>query len=496
MTVAVAPSDLTWLLMDRPNNLMYVHGLMWFDETPDWDAVERVLRERLVERFPVFGRRAREVEGTWVWEDDPDFSLHHHVRRTVLPAPGRLAEAETYISTRLSQPFDMARPLWEMDFVDGAHLAPAGDAGDGGDGAMVLARFHHGIADGVRLVQVLLSLLDPLSDDVLPTTVGRSRSGRGVVDQGVALARTTVVGTGDVISGTASALVRAPGWVTRLRPGSVATGVRRLRQPTWVTDALSEVASLDNKVANTWRSTARLALSGRSVDTVWSGTPSVEKKAAWITGISVTGVRDIGAAHGATINDVLLSAVSLGLTEYLASKGADEVEQVVWMVPVSLTPISAEPPKHLGNKFAVVLMPMPLGLREPDRLIREVHRRMTRIKNSAEPAMIFGIQRAIAEVPSAVGVALTNYVANKSVGVLTNVPGPRAAMALAGTEVRGILGWVPASGDQTLGICIFSYNGSVSIGLAVDAALVPDPDVLASHIEQAVHTLAADGGTP
>jgi len=485
MTVPVPASDLTWLHMDRANNLMYVHGLLWFEQRPDWGAVEDVLSERLVGRFPVFGRRSRQVDGAWVWQDDPDFSFRRHVRRLTLREPGTMAEAQAYISSRFSDRFDHEHPLWEIDLVDGLR-----DRGDG-DGALLLARLHHGIADGIRLVQVLLSLLDPLSDDVSPVAVGRSGLSRGVVSDSLRVARATASGAADFVGGTASTLKRSPAWVARLHPRSVGSGLNRLRRPTSVTDAVSGVASEDNSLVNTWRSVSRLALSGRSVDTVWSGSPGVEKKVAWVTGVTVDQVRSIGAAHGATINDVLLGAVSLGLTEYLHAKGESDVDEVVWLVPVSLRPITAEPPTELGNKFAVVLVPMPIGIRDPGRLLRETRSRMTRIKNSSEPLLLFGIQRTIAETPKMISTGLTNFVANKSVGVLTNVPGPRAPMALAGTEVSGVLGWVPTSGDQPLGICIFSYNGAVNIGIAADAGLVPDPDLLAQAIEDAIEALAA-----
>ena len=35
----IKAQDLTWLLMDRPNNLMQVNGLMFFDRTPSRQAV-------------------------------------------------------------------------------------------------------------------------------------------------------------------------------------------------------------------------------------------------------------------------------------------------------------------------------------------------------------------------------------------------------------------------------------------------------------------------
>ncbi|MEI6622403.1 MAG: WS/DGAT domain-containing protein, partial [Actinomycetes bacterium] len=84
------------------------------------------------------------------------------------------------------------------------------------------------------------------------------------------------------------------------------------------------------------------------------------------------------------------------------------------------------------------------------------------------------------------------YLANKSVGLLTNVPGPRAPIYLAGQQVAGLLGWVPTSSDQSIGLCIFSYNGEVSIGIATDAGIIPDPDHLAECIESGFAGLVAE----
>jgi len=89
------------------------------------------------------------------------------------------------------------------------------------------------------------------------------------------------------------------------------------------------------------------------------------------------------------------------------------------------------------------------------------------------------VQRGISKAPPPAAAALTNFFANKGVGVLTNVPGPRHPMSLAGATVAGVLAWAPCSGDQVMTICIFSYNGRVSVGFGADATLIPDVDVLA-----------------
>lgn len=121
---------------------------------------------------------------------------------------------------------------------------------------------------------------------------------------------------------------------------------------------------------------------------------------------------------------------------------------------------------------------------------------MRRTKNSAEALLVFGLQQVVALAPRVVAFNLTNYVANKAVGLLTNVPGPRAPMTLAGTEVAGVLGWVPTSGDQPLGICLFSYNGSVSVGIAADVGLISDVDRLAQLFVEEFDVLVGGSTSP
>ncbi len=119
-----------------------------------------------------------------------------------------------------------------------------------------------------------------------------------------------------------------------------------------------------------------------------------------------------------------------------------------------------------------------MGIDDVTERLNEINRRMARIKASDEPLLTFSVQRAISHAPGTLGAGLTNFFANKAVGVLTNVPGPRGPISFAGTTVAGLLGWAPCSGDQPMTICIFSYNGKVSVGFGTDAALIPDADRL------------------
>lgn len=482
--------DALWLTMDRPNSLMVIDTVMWLREVPDWDKVTELIAERVVDRYPVFRRRPVNDRGVWYWEDDPGFDLAEHVVAVTLESDSPQALAE-FVASQRSVPFDRTRPMWSIVLIDDVVFA------DSSRGAAVMGRFHHSIADGVRLVQVALGMCDLVGEESV-TSVGRSlrRSstppeiaastvrhlGRGAVDVLLAAAETTT----DVVTSTIDTAVDlASGEVSRAArtvAGTAGAVLRRtsrtVRRPERLVDIADLVSSTDNRVVNDVASVGKLALSGPSVRTVWSGTPGVAKGASFAPTISLEEVKAIRRATATTVNDVLLAAVSGALTRYLREHGEQSLDEVLWMVPVSVKPTEAELPEDLGNHFALVLLRMPLGVDDVRDRLAAVHERMERIKSSDEALITFGLQRGIAQAPPRLATALTNYFANKAVGVLTNVPGPRQPMTLAGVEVDGVLGWAPCSGDQPLTICILSYNGKVSVGFGTDASLVPDGERL------------------
>lgn len=467
--VPIPPSDQTWLHMDRPNNLMYVRSLLWFEEAPDLEDVHALLEERLIGRHPVFRRRAVEVDGRWYWQDDDDFDITRHVRTSRLD--GDEADLRDWIGEQFADPLDMDHPLWSVEFLSGVE----------GYGTVMFCRFHHALADGIRLTQLMFNLCDPADGSaVLPVPVGREHRGGGLLSTGVAVARRGAGDAGNLIAGSLRAPLRL---AMTMSPRLVREGVGIVRRPLRVFDLLENLVADDNQSVNTIAELSRMLASPRSAQTTWSGTPGVAKGVSWVQGLDLAAIKKVAKEHDGTVNDVLLALVSQALTRYLEQKQA-LVDEIAWLVPVSLLPFDANLPEELGNHFSLVFLPMPLGLSSTKHAVAAMQDRMRRIKNSVEPAITFGVQLVIAQSPKALAFQLTNLFANKGVGVLTNVPGPRELMTFAGVPVSGTLGWVPTSGNQPLGVCIFSYNGYVSIGIAGDAELIPDPDHIASLIEE------------
>ena len=115
---------------------------------------------------------------------------------------------------------------------------------------------------------------------------------------------------------------------------------------------------------------------------------------------------------------------------------------------------------------------------------------MDSIKHSPEGALAYGILGLIGLTPPQVERPLVDLFSSKSSAIGTNVPGPRQPIYFAGTRIAGIVVWVPAAGPIGLGVSIFSYNGAVTVGLRVDAGVVPDPERIIDAFEHELEVLA------
>jgi hypothetical protein len=77
----------------------------------------------------------------------------------------------------------------------------------------------------------------------------------------------------------------------------------------------------------------------------------------------------------------------------------------------------------------------------------------------------------------------------KGTAIVTNVPGPTKVLYVAGVPMRGVLVWAPTSGHIGMSVSLFSYRGEVTVGLMVDAALIPDPDQVITQLERELDAL-------
>ncbi|RLB85278.1 MAG: hypothetical protein DRH26_18455, partial [Deltaproteobacteria bacterium] len=219
-------------------------------------------------------------------------------------------------------------------------------------------------------------------------------------------------------------------------------------------------------------------------NTAFKGKLAVAKQVTWTDPIDLDKIKKLGKSiSSTTLNDILIATVTGSMRRYLKTRNTpiNELDLQV-TIPVNVRKPGTE--FELGNKFSLVFLKLPVYLEDPILRLKEVKRRMDKLKVSADPYVNFGLLSAIGFLPAAAAQKAAQFFGNKASGVLTNVPGPKKPLYFAGKEISNIMFWVPRSGTVGLGISILSYNGKVTIGIASDKGLMPDPDTLLKGFEE------------
>ncbi len=445
-------ADAAWLHMDRDTNPMVVNGLLILDRVPDLDVVTRQLQERLVERYPRFRQRVSDPLGrTPRFEDDPAFDLGDHVHRISLPGPGDRVALQGLLGDLVTPPIDPGKPLWHVYLIEGFE-----------GGAAMLWRIHHCIADGIALAQVMLATTD--EDPGASPPPSRRGDGQGVIGRIVGIPRRAVSaarGAGTVVLHEGMETVAHPDHLRDL-------GRAALREASTAAKLVAAPADAPSPL--------RAPLTGT-------------RRVAWSKPTPLATVKDIGHLRSLTVNDVLLTALSGALREALG--GAEAPEEIHAMVPFNLRPAGERIPAELGNDFALILLPLPLGdVPRPERL-RQVASRMEAIKRTREAPLSFGMISAIGLTPPWAEDRLIGFFTDKASFVVTNVPGPPDPLHFAGARIDRVLVWAPCSGSLGMTVSIFSYAGEVTAGFMADTAVLADPGLLARAYERELDALLA-----
>jgi WS/DGAT/MGAT family acyltransferase len=432
---------------------MHVGGVLIFEGTVTREEVVRRLRER-IHLIPRYAMRLDEAPlgiANPVWVDDEHYDPDRHVRRIALPAPGGREQLEELVGDLMSERLDRSRALWQLHVVEG--LA-------GGRTALV-ARMHHALVDGIAAVDVSTVVLDPTPDALEIETPDASPP-----------ASTRIPGTAraDALARITAARLHVPRKLARdMASRALALDPRgTAKQVKTAAGVVGELARIRPQAPATRLNAAigpdRLFAMARA---------------------DLDEVKAIRRATGATVNDVLLTAVALMLSEFLD----DAPDEVVALVPVSMR--TEDERGELGNRISTVFVDLPLRGEPLERLAR-ISTEMNEVKASAQV-------RAGALIVGATGLAppLVSSLAVRAMSgarmfnlVVSNVPGPQQTFYLAGVPLREVYPAVPLNPrNQAFTVGILSYDGGVHFGLLADRDTVPDVGDAAAGLERALSVL-------
>jgi diacylglycerol O-acyltransferase / wax synthase len=450
--------DRAWLLMDRPTNLMTIVGLIILG-----GALERARWRALVaERFLAFERfrcypAGDVLAATWV--PAAHFNIDDHLSIVSLPARAGKRELETLVGELAGTAFNPTRPLWSMHLVENYQ-----------GGSAIVIRIHHCYADGIALMRVLLSLADGARDAQRP--VARTPASATPAPE-------AAPGDGDAHGGLVSSVLL----------GAVREGFDFFEKSTMLLER-----GLYYALHPAQASTAALEALGFASELAHLGTladdpPTSLKRAlsgvrrvAWADPIVLEEVRTISQVLGCTINDVLVATLAGALGRYLEAQG-DEVSGLTIRAAVPVDLRSGDDSEPLmGNRFGMVFVELPIGIRHPLERLYTVHAAMQRLKSSGQALAVLALMSLIGSLPSPVEPPALALFSAKASLVASNLPGPREPLTLGGVPMSQVLFWVPQAGSIGTGVSMLSYNGRVQFGVISDRLLIPEPARLVEQV--------------
>lgn len=450
--------DAEFLHLEDPRTHLHIAGIAVFEApVPTIDELTALVVGKL-HLIPRYRQRILSVPlelGRPVWADDPDFRIADHVRHTALPAPGDDAALDRLMSRLMSQPLDRARPLWEAWMVEG--LAE-------GRWALIF-KVHHCMVDGVAGVGLLTALLDVSPDagalEPVPWRPEPEPSGPALV---------------------------AGAWAG-LVGDSVARGGRALRTLAAPRHAADALVSTVQGMAQYPRH-----LGNRAAPSLAS---AIGRHRRWThVSADLAEVKRIGKAMDATVNDVILAAVTAGWRTYLEHRG-DPVESAVrTLVPVSVRHGDGE--GVTDNRVSALLVELPTHLADPKERFEAVRaemvdRKASHMAEAGEWVTSVGdlVPPMLVGTASRLGVKALQRLPQRSVNtVTTNVPGPQLPLYCLGREMVEYRPFVPIAHGAAVATAILSYNGHLEFGITGDEDTAPDIDVLAAGIAEGLDELS------
>ena len=411
-------NDLLQRATDVGSVPMQVGAVLVLDDAGDIDlpAVRDAI-ERRTRAIPRLRRRLVDAPfgcGRPYWVDDADFAIERHVRALVCPRPGDEAALLAVATAVATERLPDDRPLWSVTFVTGL---------ESGAGAL-FAVFHHVLADGIGGLAVLAGLVDGAPDDLPARQLVTSQPGRRRL-------------FGDATRARLQSLARVPSAVGLLR-----ATVGELRR--------SDVPKA-----------ARCSLNR----------PTGPRRSLATARVDLAPVVDVAHRHGATVNDIVLTAVAGALQATLHRRGEGLVPEFVITVPVSGR--RATSATELGNDVSMRPVVVP-ALGEPaERLVATARRRPAPgdAASAASVALLGPLFRLLAAL------RLFRWFTERQRLVhtfVTNLRGPTEHLAFLGAQVRDVIPVSSISGNVTVAFAVLSYAGTLVVTVVADSDAWPD----------------------
>ncbi|MBF6447360.1 MULTISPECIES: WS/DGAT/MGAT family O-acyltransferase [Nocardia] len=451
--------DASFLYLETDTQLLHVCALLILDPPADGTDYEfTALKEELGRRLhliPSMRRRVHRVPFDLdhpVWVTDNDFDLDRHVRRLGLPSPGGPKELAELVGDIAAQPMDRARPLWEMWVIEG--LA---------DGKVaVVSKYHHAAVDGVTGANMMAYLCDAEPGVHYPDPPAETDT-KSAEPNDLALA--------------AEGLVRMPA---------------KLGVVGMVPKTLGKLGGLVQRRRSEKQG---MAIPFTAPRTPFNRTITRHRSVAFTTA-PLADIKEIRAAFGVKINDVVLTVIAGALRQYLSEHDELPDTSLIASVPVS----THETTRHERgvNKVSTLFTQLYTDVEDPVERLRLIAEANVGAKEEHEVLGADFLQDwAEYAPPNTFRIAVRAYSSFKLAErhpvvhnlVISNVPGPQQPLYFLGYRIDALFPFGPVFHGAGLNVTVLSANGDLDFGFIACRELVPDPDRMADAVHDSISAL-------
>lgn len=446
-----------WMVEADPLLRSTILGVVLLEGAPEWDRlharVEEVshhisaLREKVVP-VPLHPTTLR-------WVADTDFDIDYHLRRIRLPVGSDVQDLLDWARTTAMGGFDSTRPLWEFTLLEGV-----------GDGAALVMKAHHVVTDGIGAVQLAAHLFD---FEEAPSEHDHTSRPSAAHHSSLSMLRDVVVHD---VEGVVD--------LARHQLASVVPNLlHAVRNPQQAArEAVSTAMSIGRMLAPTTTPKSTVML-GR-----------MKASNFRLVEVPTEALRAAAKAAGGRLNDSFLAGITAGLHRYHTLHGA-EVHELRVAMPISQREAGDS---EGGNHVTVMRFTVPVDATSTAQRIGAMHDAVDEVRHERSLDHTESIAGFLNLMPKGVIGAML-----KGVDFLaSNVPGVPVPMWLEGQRVLRFFPFGPTAGSA-VNITLMSYDGTCCIGANMDAAAIPDPDVLAQCLRDGfdeVCALAAPAAKP
>lgn len=376
------------------------------------------------------------------WVDDCAFSVDRHVYHAPGPIPELVDEA-------MSMPLRRDRPLWEMWICEDPE----------NERFAIVGKTHHCMVDGLAAVELGSMLLDPTPEPAVYEPDAWRPASRPRAE------RLLVRGALDLL-GEQLELLRWP--------------LRAVSSPS---RAAGQAAGGALRVS---RALSHALLRGAPASAL-NRPLSPLRRLAW-TERPLADLQTVKRVYGTTVNDVMLAAVSGGMRAYLTRRG-ECPPALKAMVPVSVR----DEHDVLGNHISFIFAELPCDQPDPLGRLSSVHLATSQRKRDGEPEGADFALKAAEHAPGVVQNAISRMMASPRTFnlVVSNIPGPREPMYMLGCPLRATYPVVPLAEGHAVSIGMTTVHDRACFGVYTDREALPDADVLARDIDDAITELLA-----